>query len=227
MKHVIKNFLLLALMVAASGIAVAVRPTHKITDQAERFSLEKMIPSRFGEWQEDNSIVPIEPAPELRAVIERTYDQTLSRTFVDSSGNRIMLSIAYGGTQQEGMNTHRPEICYPAQGFELISSRLENFMLLGRKVPLHRVITKMGQRNEPISYWLVIGDEPTEFGLKHKLTTLKYGITGRIPDGMLVRVSSIDRDEQHAYRLQDMFINTMLSALSEKDQTRLLGSLPN
>lgn len=227
MKPVFKNFLLLALMVAASGLAVAVRPTHKIADQAARISLEKMIPASFGEWQEDKSIVPLEPAPELRAVIEKTYDQTLSRTFVDGAGNRIMLSIAYGGNQHEGMNTHRPEICYPAQGFELISTRPDNLQLLGRKLPLHRVVAKMGQRNEPISYWVVVGDELTEFGLKHKLTTLKYGITGRIPDGMLVRVSSIDRDEQHAYRLQDKFINTMLSALSAEDQIRLLGTLPN
>ncbi len=227
MKPVIKNFVLLALMVAASGLAVAVRPTHKVADQVERISLEKMIPAQFGDWHEDKSIVPVEPAPELKAVLEKTYDQTLSRTFVDTSGHHIMLSIAYGGNQHEGMNTHRPEICYPAQGFELISSQPDNLKLLGRTLPLHRVVAKMGQRNEPITYWVVVGDELTEFGLKHKLTTLKYGMTGRIPDGMLIRVSSIDRDEQQAYRLQDKFINAMLSALSEKDQIRLLGTLPN
>ena len=227
MNPVLRNFLLMALMVAASGLAVAVRPTHKIADQAERISLEKMIPAQFGEWRVDNSIVPIEPAPELRAVIAQTYDQTLSKTFVDTAGNRIMLSLAYGGNQHEGMNTHRPEVCYPAQGFELLSSRPDNMTVLGRTLPLHRVVARMGQRNEPISYWVVVGDELTEFGIKHKLITLKYGITGRIPDGMLVRVSSIDRDEQHAYRLQDKFITAMLSALSDQDRARLLGTLPN
>lgn len=227
MNPVFRNFLLMALMVAASGLAVAVRPTHKIADQAERTSLEKIIPAQFGEWRVDNSIVPIEPAPELRAVIEQTYDETLSKTYVDDSGNRIMLSLAYGGNQHEGMNTHRPEVCYPAQGFQLLASRPDSLTVLGRTLPLRRVVARMGGRNEPISYWVVVGDELTEFGLKHKLTTLKYGITGRIPDGMLIRVSSIDHDEQHAYPLQDKFISAMLLALSEQDQTRLLGSLPN
>ncbi|WP_434514398.1 exosortase-associated protein EpsI, B-type [Dechloromonas sp. ARDL1] len=227
MKPLFRNLILVISMVSASGLAIALRPTERIADHAERISLEEMIPPQFGEWREDKSIVPIEPAPELKAVIDKTYDQTLSRTFIDASGNRIMLSIAYGGNQHEGMNTHRPEICYPAQGFELISSRPDTLMVLGRALPLHRVIAKMSQRNEPISYWVVVGDELTEFGLKHKLTTLKYGISGRIPDGMLIRVSSIDRDEQQAYRLQDKFINAMLSALSQKDQSRLLGTLPN
>ena len=56
---------------------------------------------------------------------------------------------------------------------------------------------------------------------------MKYNISSRIPDGMLVRVSSIDRDEQRAFHLQDQFIHDMLSAMSEKEQIRLLGTLPN
>lgn len=227
MKPIAKNFLLLALMVAASGLAVAVRPTHRIANQAERLSLEAIIPAQFDGWQIDKTIVPVEPAPELRAVIAATYSQTLSRTYVHPSGAHVMLSLAYGENQDEDKSTHRPEVCYPAQGFDLISSRAETLNLFGRTVPLHRVIAKQGARNEPISYWVVVGDQITEFGIKHKLTTLKYGITGRIPDGMLIRVSSIDRDEKHAFQQQDKFIHSLLSAMSEKDQIRLLGALPN
>lgn len=223
----LKNFLLLALMLAASGMAVALRPTHKISDQGPKINLEKMIPASFGEWRVDNTIIPIQTPPELQAVIDKTYDQTLSRTFFDATGERIMLSIAYGSNQSEGMNTHRPEVCYPAQGFELMSTRPDNLPVLGRTLPLNRVVAKQGSRNEPITYWVVVGDELTKFGIKHKLTSLKYNLTGRIPDGMLVRVSSIDRDEQRAFHLQDQFIHAMLRALSEKDQMRLLGALPN
>lgn len=214
-------------MLATAGTAPALRPTHKIADQAPKINLEQMIPSRFGEWQEDNSFAPIQPPPDLQAVIEKTYDQTLSKTFVNASGARIMLSIAYGGSQREEMNTHRPEVCYPAQGFELVSTRPDDLAVFGRKLPLNRVVARQGARNEPITYWVVVGDELTKFGLMHKLTSLKYNLTGRIPDGMLIRVSSIDRDEPNAFKLQDQFILSMLSALSEKDQTRLLGALSN
>lgn len=227
MRFQFRNILLLVLMLATVGMTPILRPSHKIADQAPKFNLEQMIPARFGEWQEDNSFAPIQPPPDVRAVIEKTYDQTLSKTFVNASGVRVMLSIAYGGNQREEMSTHRPEVCYPAQGFELISARPDDLAALGRTLPLNRVVARQGARNEPITYWVVVGDELTKFGLRHKLSSLKYNLTGRIPDGMLIRVSSIDRDEQNAFKLQDQFILSMLSALSEKDQTRLLGALSN
>ena len=33
-------------------------------------------------------------------------------------GRQIMLSIAYGEDQRDGMKLHYPEVCYPAQGFQ-------------------------------------------------------------------------------------------------------------
>lgn len=225
MKSVLRHFLLLFLMVSASGMAIALRPTTLIMDDAPKIDLESMIPRSFGDWRLDETIVPIQPTPDLQRVIDMTYNQTLSRTYVDNRGRRIMLSIAYGGAQHEGMNTHRPEICYPAQGFQLRSSSLEQIEIHGRPLPLHRIVATQGIRTEPISYWLVVGNELTEFGIKHKLTTLKYGLTGRVPDGMLIRVSTIDRDEKKAFELQDSFIRTMLAAVSEPDRVRLLGAL--
>lgn len=227
MGSLFRNLLLLVLMLAASGLALALRPTQKIADQAERIHLETMIPARLDGWQVDTTIIPLQPPPDLQAVIAETYDQTLARTYVNGAGERIMLSLAYGGAQREDMNTHRPEVCYPAQGFQLRSTRPDRLPVLGRELPLHRVVASLGNRYEPITYWVVVGDELTEFGLRHKLTTLKYGLTGRIPDGMLIRVSSIDRDEGHAFQLQDQFIQSMLAALTAKDQVRLLGALPH
>ena len=40
---------------------------------------------------------------------------------------------------------------------------------------------------------------------------------------VLVRISSIDRDPQGAYQLQESFIKSMLGALSEKDRARISG----
>ena len=39
-----------------------------------------------------------------------------------------------------------------------------------------------------------------------RLAQLRYTLTGEIPDGILVRVSSIDRDESGAYERQADFI---------------------
>jgi len=42
-------------------------------------------------------------------------------------------------------------------------------------------------------------------GLMWKLNVMKYGLTGKIPDGLLFRISSIQADEAKAYRTQDAF----------------------
>jgi hypothetical protein len=54
-----------------------------------------------------------------------------------------------------------------------------------------------------------------------------YGLSGRIPDGMLVRVSTIGADEAGAYRVQDRFVKQMLGALKPGDRSRLLGAATN
>ena len=52
---------------------------------------------------------------------------------------------------------------------------------------------------------------------------IRFALTGRIPDGMLFRVSSIDRDAAHAYDVQDAFIADLLEAVSPEGRKRLSG----
>lgn len=54
---------------------------------------------------------------------------------------------------------------------------------------------------------------------------MSYGLSGKIPDGMLVRVSSIDIDEDNAYKIQTQFADQMLSALAPEHRQRLNGNL--
>ena len=54
---------------------------------------------------------------------------------------------------------------------------------------------------------------------------LRYGLTGQIPEGMLVRVSSISGDVATAYTRQSEFIKEMLGAIDEKQRKRFVGTL--
>ncbi len=69
----------------------------------------------------------------------------------------------------------------------------------------------------------MVGDKATLSGFKQKLAQLSYGLTGKVPDGFLVRISSLDRDRQSAYQLQEAFIKSMLGVMSEKDRARIAG----
>jgi EpsI family protein len=84
-----------------------------------------------------------------------------------------------------------------------------------------------GPRNEPITYWITVGEDQTLPGIGRKLSQLKYGLVGEVPDGMLVRVSSISRDQITAYQLQDKFVEQLLGAVNADTRVRLAGRFEN
>jgi EpsI family protein len=216
---------LAASMVSLSVLAAVMTPRTFLADQQRHAALATVVPSAFGVWAVDRSVVPVPPSPDLQRVIDETYDETLSATYRDDKGNRVMLSVAYGRNQHKGMNTHRPEVCYPAQGFR-IESAAERGVLraAGREIPVTRLVARMDARVEPITYWLVVGDRITEFGYPQRAQAIRYGLRGIVPDGMLFRVSSISGDAAQAYEIQQRFVEEMMRSLPAPAQARLLGA---
>jgi len=214
-----------ALMIGAAGLALAMKPTHMLAEGIAKISLEDMIPKQFADWRVDPAIAPVVPDPALQANLDKLYNQTLARTYVNGRGERIMLSIAYGGDQSgDSTQVHRPEFCYAAQGFQLLYNVVDALGTQYGELPVRRLIATQGARKEPITYWITIGDKATLPGIGRKLMQIRYGLTGKVPDGMLVRVSSIGGDTRREYELQNRFINELLAATSPSDRVRLIGA---
>lgn len=220
-----KSLLLLALMCTASALAVVLHPTQKIADQQPAINLEAMIPHRFGDWREVPQSYAVLANPQQIELLNKIYNQTLSRTYINDQGYRIMFLIAYGGDQSDGTQVHKPEVCYPAQGFQLLNKSDATFASSFGPLLVTRVDTELGQRREPITYWITIGDQVVRSGIQKKMIEMRYGFNGKIPDGLLTRVSSIDQDTMHAYSIHEKFINQMLGALTPEQRQRLAGSL--
>jgi EpsI family protein len=214
-------------MAATSALTGALTPKQKLADLHADFSLDAMIPKSFGGWTVDASVVPLAPDPSQKEMIAALYDQTLSRTYVNAAGQRVMLSIAYGGDQSKQLQLHLPEVCYVAQGFDMVKDRRDELATGFGRVPVKRLVARQNVRNEPITYWITIGDKAVMSGIDQKMQRFMYGLSGRIPDGMLVRVSTVEADEASAYRVQDRFVNQMLGALKPRDRSRLLGASTN
>ena len=210
-------------MFAAAGMAIALKPTVKVMDSEPRLDLETLIPKQFGDWKYDETVMPLIANPEQEATIKRIYNQTLTRTYINSHGERIMLSIAYGGDQSDSMAVHKPEVCYPAQGFQILKNRNDVFPVGKGEIPVKRLVATQGARIEPITYWTTVGDTVAINKLQWKLDQLKYGLTGKIPDGLLFRISSIQADDAAAYRVQDEFSRDLLSALTPEGRERIIG----
>lgn len=213
------------LMLIAAGLTVAATPTTRMADSGRKADLDKIIPGAFGAWRIDPSIVPIAVAPDVQAKLDKIYNQTLARTYVNGLGQRVMLSIAYGGDQSDATRAHRPEICYTSQGFQITDTIRSVVMEANERIPVVRLVARHGSRQEPITYWMTVGDQVVTSSWEQKRVQLAYGLTGRIPDGMLVRVSSIGSDSVRSYELQDSFIRDLLAAISPDHRARLVGQL--
>ena len=211
-------------MAGTSLLTGALTPRARVPQAHEQFSLEKMIPQRFGDWVIDPHVVPLQPDPEQQSVLEKIYDQTLSRTYVNREGQRVMLSIAYGGDQSKALQLHLPEVCYVAQGFQMVKDREGALPTRFGELPVKRLVARLHERNEPITYWITIGEHAARAGIQQKLRRLAYGLSGEIPDGMLVRVSTIQANDVQAWRVQDRFVTDMLATMAPRDRTRLLGA---
>ncbi len=218
-----KHFVIGLCMLGAAGMALALKPTHKVADAGPKIDLETLIPKHFGDWTIDETIVPLIANPEQQAIINKIYNQTLTRTYVNSRDERVMLSIAYGGDQSDDMAVHKPEVCYPAQGFQILKNTTETFSTGTGDIPVKRLLAIQGQRIEPITYWTTVGDTVAVTDMKWKFNKIKYGLTGKIPDGLLFRISTLQADDKAAYQIQDGFSRELLKALSPDGKKRIIG----
>jgi EpsI family protein len=224
-KPFIVSMMMGMLMVSSAVISIAITPSAEIADQHNQINLEAMIPREFNGWKLDVAGANHVVNPEVKGEINKLYSQTLSRTYINSQGERVMLSIAYGRDQRTDLQIHRPEVCYLSGGFD-IGKLTKTFVdtTIGR-IPVMHLVAKQGARNEPITYWIRMGDSITRGWFEQKAATLSYMLTGKVPDGLLFRVSTISNDVQDSYRIQQKFLASLLQAVRSDDRHWLVGRL--
>jgi EpsI family protein len=207
-----------------SGAAVAAPLLKPVRAEGAAPDLESLVPASFGDWSIDSSMVPVAPSEEVQAKLDRIYGATLTRTYVNPNGERMMLAIAYGGDQSDALKAHRQEVCYRAQGFEVSGLSQGTLEAAGRDIPVTRMLAVQGERSEPVTYWFTMGDRVVRGRIERFGMQLRSGLHGVVPDGMLVRVSSLSPDAGTAYAEQQQFVATLLSAVPTPAATRLAGA---
>jgi hypothetical protein len=112
--------------------------------------MSRGLPSKaFGDWRIDTNMPVSIVSPDVEAQLKSLYAQTVSRTYVGPQGERIMLSVAYGGDQSDATRAHRPDVCYPAQGFDILSNSDAGIRVGQAELPVRHMLAKLGQRLEP------------------------------------------------------------------------------
>lgn len=217
-------------LLGAAVLAQVLTPRELMARASASLDLQQVIPKQFGEWRWVPDVTPVTPQEpegyvEPDAHSARIYSQEVGRTYTDGNGNIVMLMVAYGPVQNYRLKAHRPEMCYTAAGFR-VSKKTEAAVSYRDGVPpikLARLIAERESRYEPISYWMRVGNDITTGVIDRQLVRLKYGLRGLIPDGALIRVSTVGLPQQASYRLQDQFIRDLLAAVAPQDRKFFTG----
>ena len=223
MKPTVTALCLASLMCAVSVAGYAARPTAKAGAVRPAGFLKALVPTTFGDWSEVREQAVQVVNPQTQQLIDTIYKDTLTRVYVNSQGYRIMLSMAYGDDQTGGLAAHKPEVCYPAQGFTLHSNAQGQLDTPFGAISTRRLSTSLGRRREPVTYWFTVGDTAVKSKLQQRLIEIRLGLTGQVPDGLLVRISSIDDSPSQAFKAQDGFAADLLAAVPALDRVRLSG----
>jgi len=218
-------FVLIVLMAMAFILGISLHPEKKMSKERQTVNFNQIIPLSFKGWTIDKTDNSTLVDPEVKEQITSVYSQTVSRTYVNNQNQHIMLSVAYGGDQEEVMQVHKPEVCYTAQGFTVKKNGVVPIKTDKGTVHALQLITNQAERVEPVTYWITIGNTIALNGLAWRWERIKYGLTGTLPDGLLFRVSSIGNDANQEYQIHQQFIQSLMSYLSLNDAKQLMGTI--
>jgi EpsI family protein len=222
-------FLASAAILSAGVLAEALKPRELLASTQIAPNLETIVPKDFSEWHLVPSIGLVTPSDDgayvQNELEQRIYSQELARGYTDAAGNVIMFLVAYGPVQNYRLKSHLPEVCYGAAGFRVSAKNVNQVIYENGAPPLSvsRVVAEKEGRFEPITYWMKVGGDVANGVFDRQISRMKYGLEGIIPDGALIRVSTVGLSEAASYRLQDKFVRDLFNALSPKDRKFFTG----
>jgi EpsI family protein len=227
-KEILSAAMFAAMMALTLLLADTLKPTQMLAQKRERMTLASVVPRQFGNWHARRNGEVALVSPDVGKVLAETYTETLSRTYSDEdaagAGDTVMLSMAYGSQQKQGLRIHRQEVCYEAQGFKVDRVESIRMRIQGRKVIATRFEASNGPRVETVVYWFTMGDDIVHGYVDRQLTQLRYTLSGYVPDGYLFRASIIGPDVKQNAKVLERFVADFFSDTSKELNARIIGS---
>ena len=215
--------------VAALGMAEWLKPRHVRRLLPPGTSLPSIVPSRVSGWQVGSGGDIVIPRTS-GTLASRLYSDELARNYEATASGSIeppvMLLIAYGSSQSDSLQLHRPEVCYPATGFEVTALAPDDIALApGRVVPAVRLTATLQDRIEDIIYWTRLGESLPRNESEQRRARFNAALAGTLEDGVLVRASSIRSDSsRNRFAEIHQFLELLLRDSSPLGRQALLGS---
>jgi EpsI family protein len=207
----------------AAALTYELQPHRKLNILGQR-KMASIVPTSFSTWSSQSGEGMVTPQTEGK-LAARLYSEIVSRVYVEArTGEEVMMLIAYGDTQSDLLQLHRPEACYPAVGFHVAMSRDAVIPLKATAaIPARRVIAEKSDRVEHIVYWTRVGEFLPTTGDGQRKAQLSSAMQGVVPDGALFRFSSL-RSDRSAFEILDGFIKELVGAVAPNNRPPLVGT---
>ncbi len=209
-------------LLAAAGAAAALTPRRRVILLAPGRELETIVPRRIGSWHAVPSDLFVLPKTK-NSLSDKLYNQTITRLYQSPDALPVMLVMAYGQTQNDALQLHRPETCYAAVGFQISTSAISSVALPGGALPVRELTATAEGRVEPIVYWTRIGDSLPTTGQEQRWMKLDQQLAGIVPDGILVRMSTVGEPTPATFAALRAFGAAMVAAIAPADRAVLIG----
>jgi len=208
---------------AAAGAAYARMPRNPLM-MIGKDDLDKIIPLKVGDWSYETASGLVLPPPDQLARL--LYDQQVARSYTSPDQLPVMLLLAYGSSQSGMLQIHRPEICYPASGFHLTETQITSIPLAADRAIASRSFTANSDtRVEQVLYWTRIGELVPTSWTGQRLAVVRSNLRGQIPDGLLVRLSTVSSDADQAQATLKKFARAMIDAMPIAHRRMLIGPI--
>lgn len=208
----------------AGGAAYAMTPRQRLSLVGSA-QLEELVPTAFEEWTSQDVSDPLAiNSPE--SLSNKLYSQLVARLYSNAAtGNQVMMLLAYGARQTDGLQLHRPEVCYPAFGYKLTRNEPTSIELASSvTLPARRLAAEVPGRQESIVYWSRIGEDLPIDGAQQRGDRLKLAFKGLIPDGVLVRFSTLSIEPGGGWDELERFVVGLVTAVPADKRQALIGT---
>lgn len=202
---------------AAAALARPVSPPPALSQER----LEAAVPLTLGDYRSAPGFAAVLPPRD--ELSKRLYDRYLARGYVAPGRPAVTLVIAYGSTQDYGLQLHRPETCYPASGWSIGETERLALDMGGRTIPAATLSAERPGRRDQVLYWTRIGSVFPESEWSSRMEILKGGLLRQLPDGVLVRLSTGAQPRAFAIDTLVQFNALLVAALAGPGRQLLLG----
>ena len=187
-----RRHMIIGSMFLATAAVAEVRRPRIVYPAVDKEDFADWVPDVVGTWRYagiDDVVLP--PPDELS---DRLYDNLMTRVYRNDSGAEVMLLLAYNNRQDGMLQLHRPETCYPTGGYELTDTSPTTFELQGKQIPASQFTATSATRREHVMFYTRVGEAYPRTWAQQRAAVASANLRGEIPDGLMVRTSSLVPD---------------------------------